>query len=195
MSEEIEEWRPVVGFEGKYEASSLGRIKSLPRLAWNGSGMKPIRERILKPGVCKNGYWRVVLGLGNGRTVHRLVAEAFLGKSHLDVNHKDGNKSNNSIKNLEFISHLENVRHGLGLGLKKNFTSQRGEKNPHAKLREEDAIKILEMRWCCMGVREIAEMTGYSIHSVRQICYGGAWKHISREFKWQPIVLTPLVNS
>ena len=99
----IEEWRPVKGFEGFYEVSNLGRVKSLRK------------NIILKPELDKKGkgYLCINLGRGNHKKVHRLVAEAFIPKiaDKNVVNHIDGNTKNNKVNNLEWVNHQENCLH------------------------------------------------------------------------------------
>lgn len=117
-----EVWKSVVGYEGYYEVSDLGRVRSLDRttLRDNRHGKQPtkIKGRIMKQGV-RAGYPYVNLCVNNfrkKRPVHRLVAEAFLGTGE-EVNHKDGNKLNNHINNLEWCTRAENHIHALENGL------------------------------------------------------------------------------
>ena len=106
-----EYWKPVVGYEGLYEVSNWGRVKSLPR----NSTVK--YARILKPCTDRYGYLYVNLCKNNKQkkfTVHRLVAEAFLpNPDNLPcVNHKDECKSNNVVNNLEWCSYSYNINFG-----------------------------------------------------------------------------------
>lgn len=101
-------WKPIKGYERLYQVSTLGRVKSL-------NYNKTKKEKILSPGNNGNGYLFVTL-YKNGRKnlfVHRLVAEAFLeNPDNLpEVNHKDENKTNNSVSNLEFCSRKYNARY------------------------------------------------------------------------------------
>lgn len=141
-------WKDVTGYEGYYLVSNLGRVKSVRRkIQMNGSNQfgkcfstKDISEKILKPCEC-NGYYCVSLWKNHKMKlvrIHRLVAEAFLGKSELTVNHIDGNKQNNNVNNLEYLTSAENTRHAIRTGLR-NTT---GENNPKHKLTKNDVIAI-----------------------------------------------------
>ena len=108
-----EYWKPVVGYEGLYEVSNWGRVKSLN---YNHTG----KGKILKQNQIKNGYKSVMLykdGNGKNYLVHRLVAEAFLPNpnDYKEVNHKDENPQNNIVSNLEWCDRLYNVRYGTGI--------------------------------------------------------------------------------
>lgn len=108
---ENEIWLPVVGFEGLYEVSSLGRVKSLR----NRYGT--YREKILKQGKYKDGYLKVLLYKDEKKKtcrVNRLVAIAFIDNPNnfRCVNHKDENKTNNCVDNLEWCTHQYNLNYG-----------------------------------------------------------------------------------
>lgn len=107
-----EEWRPIKGYEGLYEVSNMGRVKSL----------HASQEIILKQAECTNGYMEVKLskdGTKNMKLVHRLVAIAFIKNpnNYECVNHKDGNKKNNTVGNLEWCTVKENTHHAIKTGL------------------------------------------------------------------------------
>ena len=111
-----EEWRSVVGFEGRYEVSNYGRVRSLVRYAqWQHV------PRLMKTRLNCHGYLMVMLKYGDGRfkseVVHRLVARAFVDgyDKGLVVNHKDENKVNNRAENLEWISYRENTMYGSAI--------------------------------------------------------------------------------
>jgi hypothetical protein len=116
-----EEWKDIIEYEGLYQISNLGRVKSL----------KFNKEIILKPMKLQNGYLKVqlyklyytnpkVVRPIIRKLVHRLVLESFIGKSDLQCNHKNGIKTDNRLVNLEWITALENVRHSIKTGLRKN---------------------------------------------------------------------------
>ena len=108
-----EEWRPVVGYEGLYEVSNMGRVKSVERMKWNGKGYQKIPERILKTIENIWGYLLVNLyqdGKMKSCSVHRLVATAFLPNPYNlpVINHRDENKQNNIVSNLEWCTYSHN---------------------------------------------------------------------------------------
>lgn len=117
-----EEWKPVVGYEGSYEVSRSGLVRSVPRTVHrrNGSPMK-LQGRVLRPYTDWKGYELVnLLNMGAGKTtrVHRIVLAAFVGpcpEGH-EALHRDGNPSNNRLENLRWGTSLENmadkVKHG-----------------------------------------------------------------------------------
>ena len=121
----VETWKDIQGYEGYYMASNFGRIKSLDRLVKNGNGERKARGRIMKFHKCKKGYLRANLrkdGSAKSHLVHRLVANAFIKNKYnkKTVNHKDANKSNNRVENLEWMTHQENVDHAVKMGLMKD---------------------------------------------------------------------------
>ena len=126
----IEEWKPIKGYEGCYEISSMGRVKSVERKVYNpgvlGEGCyRTVPERIRKPNIMK-GYHCVSLAKDKQYKVfriHRLVMEHFVGQapsSEYQVNHIDGDKSNNCVDNLEWVTPQENTLHAIENGLRHN---------------------------------------------------------------------------
>lgn len=115
-------WRDVPKYEGLYQVSNLGRIKSLERRVpiKNGKFTRYYKECILSKVLGKRGYYVVSLGRrAQNKTVHRLVALAFIPnpKNKPCINHIDGDKLNNNINNLEWCTYSENNLHGLRTGL------------------------------------------------------------------------------
>ena len=112
-------WKDVKGYEGLYQVSDMGRVKSLERTVTRKNGRKQtIRERILKPRTNQDGYLQVTL-YNNGNKikrflVHRLVCEAFHENTENKpcVNHIDEDKTNNTASNLEWCTYEENNNHG-----------------------------------------------------------------------------------
>lgn len=110
----IEEWRPVVGYEGLYEVSNLGRVRSLDRyVKGKGESYRLHKGKVLSPGIKSDGY--LIVNLQRRMFyVHRLVTEAFLpNPDNLpEVNHKDEDKTNNRVDNLELCDHKYNMNYG-----------------------------------------------------------------------------------
>lgn len=112
---QAERWLPIVGFEGHYEVSSHGRVKSIDKQPTD----RVYTGKVLIPSLDKQtGYLGVRLclnGRRHSRRVHRLVAEAFIDEADgkLHVNHIDGDKLNNSAENLEWVTPYENIRHAI----------------------------------------------------------------------------------
>lgn len=115
-----EEWRPIKGYEGLYEVSNMGRVKSF----------HSDEEVVLKQAEQLNGYMEVDLskdGTTSVKIVHRLVAIAFIPNpnNYECVNHKDGNKKNNTVDNLEWCSVKENTYHAIKTGLMQPLVSSK----------------------------------------------------------------------
>ena len=110
-------WKDIQGYEGLYQSSNLGRVRSLDRYIKEHSGKQQFRAgKIIKPKKNKNGYLQLALNKNSARKmkyVHILIAETFIenNKNFKTVNHKDGNKLNNHVDNLEWASYSENNRH------------------------------------------------------------------------------------
>ena len=119
----VEVWREIPNFS-KYQVSNLGRVKSIDRYTKaRGNEIIHRKEKLLKDFINKKGYKQVTLYGDNGSIktmrVHKLVAEAFIkNKDNLpQVNHKDGNKLNNVVSNLEWITNYDNMQHAIQNGL------------------------------------------------------------------------------
>jgi hypothetical protein len=118
-----EVWKDVVGYEGLYQVSNIGRIKSVKRYANSKSNkLRSVPEKIIKSKINKHGYECVQLHDDGARkhiTVHRVVALAFITNScgKPQINHIDGIKTNNSVTNMEWCTNSENMIHAHKLGL------------------------------------------------------------------------------
>jgi len=124
----VEVWKDIVGYENLYQVSNIGRIKSLS----NRSNHKD--EKILKDFVVQ-GYKCINLfknSIGKMYKVHRLVAQAFISntENYKEINHIDGNKTNNNVNNLEWCNRSENMKHSYKIGLHK---AQKGKENKLSK--------------------------------------------------------------
>lgn len=168
-----EEWRPVVGWEGWYEVSNLGRVKRV-------AGGPGVKQPILSPWLAKVGYLVVTLSHGTiptrkKRYVHQLVAEAFIGPcppGH-EVNHKDTVKLNNPAGNLEYVTSAGNTHHAC-----ENGVFPRGETNGHSKLTEA-AVQQMRSMYPALSYRKIAALFGVECSTARSAIRGDTWKHVA----------------
>lgn len=141
MNEEI--WKPLKDFETSYEVSNNGKIRTLTRKVECHNGkIITIPGKELKCSESK-GYKKVMLHKNHEivrqTTLHRLIAETFLANKKECVNHIDGNKQNNDISNLEWVSYSENNKHACRTGLK---PPQKGEKGSNAKFSNKEVEEI-----------------------------------------------------
>jgi hypothetical protein len=117
VSKEI--WKPIKDYEGFYEVSNLGRVRSVRR------------NKVMSGSIRKDGYVSYNLvrdGKVKSKLAHRIVAEAFIPnhQEKPEVNHIDGNKHNNNVKNLQWVTPSENQRHAIRIGLRKGSRLQNG---------------------------------------------------------------------
>lgn len=148
----MEQWKDIKGFEEYYQVSNLGRVRSKDRVLIHNINKKPytVKGRILKAHYYDkpyNRYYKVALsvdGVTYSKSVHRLVAEAFLDNPHNKpiVNHIDGNTLNNEVSNLEYVTAKENTQHAIATGL---LTYKSGSQS-HRAILNEDIVREIKIK-------------------------------------------------
>lgn len=170
----VEEWKDIQEFEGYYQISNLGRVKSLSKKIKYPCGRVHITtDKILKGFTDKGSYRSCVLVKNTVKktySIHRLVAEAFLIREEglSIVNHKDGNPSNNNVTNLEWCTQSHNIDHAIDNGLKRI-----GEHCYNSKLNTKQVISIYDMCWYSnKTMKQIATEFEISKSTVSDIKHG-----------------------
>lgn len=174
--DEVEIWKDIPGYAGEYQASSLGRIRSL-RFRNRFTNRPRGKPLILKPSISR-AYFIVDLR-GKTKTVHRLVMAAFKGRrpAGLQTAHLDGNPKNNKASNLAWVTCRENISH-------KNIhgTALIGEKSQNAKLTTAQVFEIKKLLKAGTQQQiEIAKAYGVSTSLIYRIRAGKAWRHLGKE--------------
>lgn len=172
MRQENETWIDVPGYEGLYEISNLGRLWSIKRATE------------LKPNVHPTGYINVGLRSEGKRSyfrLGRLVALAFIGAcpEGCEVNHKNGNKTDNTVENLEWVTHSKNLKHAYATGLRKpTLPHHMGSEIRSAKLTETDVRLIRKLTKQGQSQRQIAKQFGVNKSAIADINNGITWMHV-----------------
>ena len=178
MTQQIqnEEWRPIKGYEGQYQVSNLGRVKSLGRYKrTKGNAIFWFDGRILKQYINNAGY--LMIGLWDEKIkrflVHRLVAEAFIpNPDNLpQVNHRDENKTNNSVDNLEWCDCKYNINYGTCIQRSK---SKRGK-----------PVICVEKGILYQSAHEASRQTGISRGNICNCCRGGCGYKTTGGYHWR----------
>ena len=176
----MEIWKDVIGYEGLYQVSNLGNVKSLERIVYEKNGnSRIVKDRILRPSINRYGYHCVRLykqSSGKTFSIHRLVCLSFLGQNieKQYVNHIDGNKANNDLKNLEWCTIKENNIHCYKAGLKK---ASKGDSHYRSKITEEQA-KEIKYGYKGLTQNQIARLYGINRQSISKIRLGLNWSSI-----------------
>lgn len=161
-----ENWLPVVGYDGLYEVSNLGRVKSLPR--------KGTRGGYIYPNYSNNKHYAHVFltkeSKGTTISLHRLVAEAFIPnpENKPQVNHIDGDKANNCVNNLEWVTGRENLDHAYSMGLKERTPREAVEANKRPVRRTDMAGNIKD--YSCVKDAELE--LGIPNQNIIKVCQG-----------------------
>lgn len=163
-------WKPINGFNGQYEVSNFGEVRSLPR---NGTVLKP---RLIMGFIDKGGYHQVLLSGGRvHKKIHRLVAEAFIPNPEDKpcVNHIDRVRTNNRVENLEWCTHLENVQHTFRCGYK----AQEMNEHSQSKLDEMQVFCILKSINDGSSIKGVSRYFKVTEGTIRDILSGKHWMY------------------
>lgn len=181
-----EEWKAIEGYEGYYEVSSLGAVRSVPRTIRNGKtgkgSIRRISARIMKQHLSgKNRDYRSISlhrdCAPKTHNVHSLVAVAFVPNPENlpEVNHKDTNKDNNQADNLEWCTRQFNCRHAITNGVSSSLV---GVDNICAVLTDEKVLLARRLRREGVSLKGIATIVGTSDKNISSITRRKSWKHL-----------------
>lgn len=171
----MEIWKEIQGYQG-YECSNFGKIKTFN---WKNSG----KEAIMKPALDGSGYLRTVLKRNDGKLhtikVHRIILQTFKPNndfSNLECNHINGNKTDNNIDNLEWVTRKQNLNHCIDNNLQYVL---RGEEVGNSVLKEKEVIEIRNKYIPRVYSRiKLANEYGVSEATIKDILYKRSWKHL-----------------
>lgn len=160
-------WK-IFKYSDKYEVNILGQIRNVR----TGRYTQPVPD--------KDGYFRVVVyfnGKTNNYIVHRIIAEHFIPNpnNYPIINHKDGNKQNNKISNLEWCTNLQNMQHAARNGF---FHGRKGEEHHNARLAENDIREIRKLRKQGVLRNDVAKRFSIQPQQVTRICSYQRWGHV-----------------
>lgn len=177
-----EKWKDIPGFESCYQASTFGRIRSKKRVVvYSNGAVYKYPSKVLVPGITPSGYYTLTLckdTLRYSRRVCRLIAKTFIKNpfNKLQVNHKDGDKLNDSVKNLEWATASENQIHRYSV-LKKGVPT--GEQHANSKMNNKK-VKELRILYASgkYSQRELANKYGITQPTANEIISKKLWSHI-----------------
>lgn len=178
-----EVWKPVVGWEGLYEVSSMGRVRSLARVVAvpyrGGARIHRRRERVLSGSVFNNGYRYVRIGV-RSIGVHALVATAFIGPAPQECvcMHKDDNPLNNRVENLRWGTRADNIADAASKG-----RLRCGETHHSSKLTRDDVASIRALGASGCTTRDIARRYGIAQSTANRIIRGMTWRSCATALK------------
>lgn len=175
-------WKPVKGYEDYYEVNTDGDIRTIERYIILPTHKYLKKQKYLKQFVDGRGYMHVKLYNGKGSakstTTHRVVATTFIENPHNlpEINHKDGNKLNNNVDNLEWVTRSYNVKHAYVFRDPKTY---KGSGNKLAKLTEEQVIELRKERETHKTTyKKLAEKYKIGITLVGYIVNRKTWRHV-----------------
>lgn len=166
---ETEIWKEILGYESLYLISNLGRVKSLRKHGDFFLRCSPNSYGYPTACLIKDGVYKQI-------KVHSLLAKHFIPnpENKPEVNHKNGNKGDNRLENLEWVTHKENLNHAFDTNL-----SAHGERSYKAKLTNEDVLQIMKFRHCRGVGLKLAELYSVSYVTIVKIWAGVTWRRLT----------------
>ena len=180
-------WADIPGFEGSYQVSNRGRVRSCDRYIKASRGMQKKHGQIIRPMLRPNGYLTIGLYMNGKRTeryVHRIVALLFVDNPNMydEVNHKDENKTNNCSENLEWCTHGYNINYGTA---KEKISKTRLEKGygaiPVAQMLDGKIIATYK------SASDAERATGICASAIRKVCLGRSKFKSAGGYSWKNI--------
>lgn len=171
----MEIWKDIFGWEGYYQVSDTGRVRSLDRTVPRGGGRMTIVGKMTTLSELKDGSGRLVVRLQRGnsqvtRYVHELVAKTFIGPrpDKNEIHHIDENVKNNKLGNLTYIDYADHRRYHYS-----------GERAARGKLTSEQVLEMRRLYSCGeYSVRKLSRMFGIAYSSARMVVNRSSWKHV-----------------
>lgn len=168
-----EQWRDFEYNGAKYRVSSQGRIMGM-------------RGKLLKSHLNEDGYAVVTIGIGKKRTteaIHRIVARVFIEKPDnnvkYEVNHKDCNRENNCVENLEWVTHQQNVKHSYQNNREVQYVARDGIKNGRATFNDEEVLSIRKLyNESGYSIADLARLFHSKYSTIGNIVHNQTWKHL-----------------
>lgn len=183
-----EEWRAVVGYEGYYQVSNIGRVRSINRIVYHPLGNKNIKGRILKNGNDSYGYLIVVLskdGHSKTKKIHTLVANAFIENvfNLPQINHIDENKHNNNVSNLERCTAKYNNNFGSRI--------ERARKSNTNGKKSKEIVQLLNgiIVATFPSAHEAVRKLGYGQGHINECCRGERKTHMGYQWKFKEDII------
>lgn len=180
-------WKDILGYEGFYQVSNLGRVRSVDRIVKGSFGSQHKKSIILAPAINTAGYYSVALTRNaKGKTfrVHRLVAEAFIPNpgNYPIINHKDENKLNNNVNNLEWCTYSYNTVYNNSMARRQNAKNKNHSYGCEKKVYQYDINGHLIKIW--KSLMEVSRELHIPWGNIANCCRGGKYRHTAYGYKW-----------